>query len=339
MGDRGRLRVGVIGCGYFGRLQLAAWEALEGVEVAAVCDLDPERARHPGAACYTDAPSMLAGMMAGEPLDFVDIATRVDSHRPLVELAAEYRLPVICQKPFAENQGDGGAMVAACAEAGVALMVHENFRWQAPMRALHQAIRAGAIGTPSYARISFRHAHDIYANQPYLRDEPHLALIDVGTHALDLARFFMGEAVRVHARGQRINPTIGGDDVVDVVLDHANGGVSLVDISFSTQLDPDPFPQTLVRIEGSSGTLELMRDYVQRLSRPGHHEERSVAPPAPRFAPRPRHVIGDSVLAIQRHWLAALGAGSEPETSGADNLKTLDLVFRACRSATSGVAL
>lgn len=335
MADGVPLRVAVIGCGYFGRLQLAAWDALDGVEVAAVCDLDPARAHHPGAVSYAEAPAMLAT----EALDFVDIATRVETHRQLVELVAAHRLPVICQKPFAADRGDAEAMVSACAKAGVTLMVHENFRWQAPMRAVREVIEQGGIGAPSYARISFRHAHDIYTNQPYLREEPRLALMDVGTHALDLARFFMGEADRVYARSQRIDPTIKGEDVVDVVLDHAGGTVSLVDLSFSTVLQPDPFPQTLVRIEGTTGTVELLSDYTLRVSSQGQRQECSAEPEAPDFAPAPRHVIAKSVVAVQRHWLETLRAGTEPDTSGADNLKTLDLVFRAYESAATGRAL
>ena len=51
-------------------------------------------------------------MLAAEQLDFVDIATTVPSHRPLVELAAAAGVHMICQKPFAELDGgrarDGG---------------------------------------------------------------------------------------------------------------------------------------------------------------------------------------------------------------------------------------
>src|SRR5207244_627607 len=75
---------------------------------------------------YSDA----AALFANETLDFADIATTVGSHRPLVEMAAANRVPVICQKPFAPTLADAKAMVKACADAGVPLMVHENFRWQ-----------------------------------------------------------------------------------------------------------------------------------------------------------------------------------------------------------------
>ena len=52
-------------------------------------------------------------MFAAETLDFVDIATTVASHRPLVEMAAQAGVHVICQKPFASTMADARAMVAA----------------------------------------------------------------------------------------------------------------------------------------------------------------------------------------------------------------------------------
>ena len=59
-------------------------------------------------------------------------------------------------------------MVDACEASGIALMVHENFRWQAPIQAAHRVIQTGAIGTPFWGRFSFRSAFDVYRAQPYL---------------------------------------------------------------------------------------------------------------------------------------------------------------------------
>ncbi len=329
------LKGGVIGCGFFAANHLAAWQLLDGVKITAVCDRDPAKAKWDGAKSYTDA----ARMLATEALDFVDIITTVESHRPLVELAASHGLPVICQKPFALERADAEAMIEACAKAGVPLMVHENFRWQSPLMAVKDVLDAGEIGDPTYARIQFRHAYDIYTNQPYLKTEPRLAIQDLGIHLLDVARYFLGEASRLHCRSQRINPEVAGEDCVTIVLDHANGAVSLVDFSFATQLEPDPFPETLVRIEGTTGTVELFQVYRLRVSGPGWHREADVEPDLPSFGARPWHNIQESVVNIQRHWVDCLKTGREPDTSGTDNLKTLDLVFKAYESAETGRAL
>lgn len=329
------LKGGVIGCGFFAANHLAAWQLLDGVEVVAVCDRDPAKARWDGAKGYDDA----AAMLASETLDFVDIITTVESHRPLVELVAGHGLPVICQKPFALDRTDAEAMVEACAKAGVPLMVHENFRWQSPLMAVEGVLASGEIGEPTYARIQFRHSHDIYTNQPYLKTEPRLAIQDLGIHLLDVARYYLGEVSRLHCRSQRINPEVAGEDCVTIVLDHANGAVSLVDFSFATRLEPDPFPETLVRIEGTKGTAELFQGYRLRVSGPGWHREADVEPEVPAFGAKPWHNIQESVVNIQRHWVDCLKTGREPATSGADNLRTLDLVFKAYESAETGRAL
>ena len=61
-----------------------------------------------------------------------------------------------------------------------------------------------------------------------------------------------------------------------------------------------------------------------------------AAPPLLPWAERPWHNIQESVLAIERHFAECLRDGREPETSGADNLKTLALVYAAYDSAADG---
>jgi D-apiose dehydrogenase len=221
----------------------------------------------------------------------------------------------------------------------VALMVHENFRWQKAQMAVKELVAAGRIGRPFFARINFRHAYDIYANQPYLATEERLAIQDLGIHLLDLARFYLGEAPRLYCRTDRINPHVRGEDAVVILLDHANGAKSIVDFSFSTRTEPDPFPQTLVRIEGDRGTVELHEGYRLVLTGSGSREERSVDPPVPSWGEKPWHVIQESVINIQRHWVECLTSGAEPATSGRDNLRTLALVEAAYASAASGQAV
>lgn len=332
------MRGGLIGCGFFAANHLAAWREL-GVSMA-LCDSRPDRAQAlaasvSGAAVYSDA----AAMLDRERLDFVDIVTTVESHRSLVELAASAGVPMICQKPFALDIGDAEAMVAAATRARVPLMVHENFRWQRPMLEVARELRAGAVGRPHFARIAFRHGFDIYRNQPYLATERRLALVDVGVHVLDLARHFMGEVTRLYCRTQRLNPMVQGEDAATIVLDHASGATSVVDISFFSKLDPDPFPQTLVEIEGDAGTLRLLEGYKLAVTSGGRSTSRDVEPAVPSFGERPWHVIQDSVKNIEAHWLACLKDGGEPSPSGADNLKTLDLVFAAYQSAEQAQAV
>lgn len=331
------LRGALIGCGFFAANQLHAWRDLEGAEIAAICDTDAARLAATGdqfgiVRRYTDA----AEMLAAEKLDFVDIATTPPSHRALVELAARHRLPVICQKPLAATYADAEAMVAACDAAGVPMMVHENFRWQAPIRALRGVIDEGRIGTPFFARFGFRSGFDVYAAQPYLAEGARFIIEDLGIHILDVARFVMGEAATLTCRTQRVNPAIRGEDVATIMLGHAGGATSIVDCSYATPIHDELFPQTLIEVDGDRGRLKLEANYRLTIEDRDSLEVRDVAPPLLPWAERPWHGIQESVAAIQRHWVECLAAGREPDTSGHDNLRTLALVDAAYRSAAEG---
>ena len=323
----------VVGAGFFARNHLHAWRGLDGVRIEGVCDVDAGRAEAgaaiAGARSFTDMQTMLGELRP----DFVDIVTPPKTHRELVELAAGLGCHVICQKPLAPDPADARAMVDACDKAGVRFMVHENFRFQTPMRAVRRVIDEGRIGNPSYARIQHRHHHDIFATQPRLRTEKRLAVMDVGVHLLDLARFFMGEVEDLHARMRSVGPGLAGEDSVVLSLGHAGEAATLIDISFASWRQPDPFPQTLVRIEGDRGTLELREDFHMRVSSGAGGEDFHVPPTIPAWGSAERAVVEESVVAIQRHWLECLNAGCEPETPGSDNLRVLELAVSAYRDA------
>ncbi len=322
----------LIGCGFFAQNQMHGWAGVEGVRIVAVCDRDPARrdetAAQFGARPYADA----AEMLAAERLDFVDIATTVGSHRPLVELAARAGLHVICQKPFAETMEDARAMVQAVEATGKLLMIHENFRWQSAVRAAITAIRQGAIGTPFFGRVTFRSGYDVYSGQPYLATDERFIVQDLGIHILDIARALFGDVATISATTRRINPKIRGEDVATMLLEHTGGVTSVVDCSYATRRTPETFPETLLEIDGDLGTLRLDGGYRLVIQRDGEVVQ-DVAPPVLPWAQQPWHNIQESVQIIQQHFVDCLRAGVQPETSGQDNLKTLALVEAAYASA------
>lgn len=325
---------GLIGCGFFAQNHLHAWRDIDGARIAAICDRDPERLSATASAfgiahTYSDARAMLEV----EDLDFVDIATTVATHRPLVELAASHGRHVICQKPFAENLEDGAAMIAACREAGVHLMVHENFRWQSAIRAVKQKLDAGIIGRPFWGRCSFRSAFDVYAAQPYLAQDKRFIIQDLGIHILDIARFLFGDVETLSTRTQRVNPRIRGEDVATMLMGHAGGITSVVDCSYATILPRENFPQTLIEIDCDKGTLRLSQDYRLTIATREGSETIDVSPPLLPWAERPWHNIQESVFNIQRHFIDCLNKDIDAETSGEDNLRTLALVYAAYDSA------
>lgn len=328
------LRGAVIGCGFFAQNHLRAWGDIADVHLAAVCDIDPakaqEAAKLTGAVPYTDVGTMLDA----EKLDFVDIATTMATHEPLVSQAAAAGVHVICQKPFAPDIAGVRRILDTAEAAGIRIMVHENFRYQTPLSSLKQAMPA--IGDPFFAHISWRTGYDVVAGQPYLAEVERFIILDLGIHVLDVARFLLGDVRDLYARTQRTMPGARGEAQAAMSLRHISGAVSEVVCSYTTRIDPDPFPDTLVEIEGSKGTLHLTHDYRLELHRSGGVDVSSVAPKTPAWADPQWAMVQESVLNTQAHFAACLMSGAEFQTSGRDNLKTFALVEAAYASAASG---
>jgi predicted dehydrogenase len=329
------IQIGVIGCGFYAQNHLHAWKELapDGAVLAAVCDVDAGKAEAAGRAfgvpSYTDVTTLLAS----EQLDVVDIVTRQDTHRALCELTIARGVATIVQKPFAPTWEDCTAIVDAAERAGVWLAVHENFRFQAPMRRVRQAIESGAIGVPSWARIRFRTGFDVYATQPYFLTEERLAIADVGIHMLDLARFFMGEVARISCETQQRNPGLRGEDTATMLLRHESGGVSVVECTYEARRSPDPFPETLVEIEGPLGSIVVDTGCRMTLTSDGQTSETDIGAPLLSWTSHPWHVSQEGALGACRHFLDCLQRGVTTETSGADNLRSYALVDAAYRAA------
>ncbi|QFY63987.1 Gfo/Idh/MocA family oxidoreductase (plasmid) [Rhizobium grahamii] len=328
------LKGALIGCGFFAVNQMHAWNDVDGAEIVAICDRDPERLKIVGDQFgierrYSDAEALFSD----GGFDFVDIATTVQSHRPLVEMAVRHKVAAICQKPFAKTLADAKAMVAACRDAGVTLMIHENFRWQTPIQAVRKALDENAIGTPFWGRFTFRSGYDVFSGQPYLAEQDRFIIEDLGIHTLDIARYILGDVLSVTARTKRVNPRIKGEDVATILLDHESGVTSIVDVSYATKLSKEPFPETLIELDGTEGTIRLTQGYQLEIANVHGTRSFDVSPKLLPWASRPWHNIQESVYAIQQHWIDQLRHGREHSTSGADNLKTFALVEAAYDSA------
>ncbi|MER9596027.1 Gfo/Idh/MocA family oxidoreductase [Mesorhizobium sp. M0244] len=338
---KGAIRIGVIGCGFYAQNHLHAWKDLarEGAVLAAVCDVDAGKAEAAGRAFGVPFHTDAATMLVSERLDAVDIVTRYDTHRALCELAISRGSATIVQKPFAPAWEDCVAIVEAADKAGVWLAVHENFRFQTPMRHVRRVIDSGAIGTPSWARVTFRTGFDVYRRQPYFYDEERLAIADVGVHVLDLARFFLGEVERISCETQRRNPKVRAEDTATMLLRHRSGTVSVVECTYEARRDPDPFPETLVEIEGDKGSIIVRPGSLMRVTRNGSTTEEDIGSPLRSWTSAPWHVAQEGAFVACRHFLDCLQRGVPAETSGQDNLRTYALVDAAYRAAAEHRAI
>lgn len=337
-----KLKFALFGAGFWSRYQLAGWMETGLVECIAICDPIREKAEALagdfGVAAVYDDPQTL---FEREKPDFVDICTSVETHSPLAMMALEHGLPVVCQKPMAPTLQEARQLVERFQQAGVPLYVNENWRWQHPLRELKARLDSGRIGRVFRARIDYRNSFPVFDNQPFLKQLDQFILTDIGTHILDVARFLFGEASTLYAQTARVHPDIRGEDVASVMMkmhSPTNDVTTVVcDMSYASPREHDRFPETFVEIEGENGFLELGPDYWVRetLKAQGTNAARYV-PPRFEWANPAYDLIHSSIYPCQLNIARALHGLEPGETTGADNLKTLALVFAAYASAAGG---
>jgi D-apiose dehydrogenase len=328
------LRIAVLGCGFWSRFQIPAWLEIEEVCCVAVCDVDPEKSRATAGRFniqenYTDPAELMAKVRP----DAVDIVTSPETHAELVELSSAQGIATICQKPMSTDLATGEKMVRLCSERVVPFFVHENWRWQNPIRELKRVLDSGEIGQPFRARIDFNTSFPVFENQPSLRELPELILADLGVHLLDTVRFLFSEADRLTCQIHRVTPGIAGEDVATVLLEMENGMTVCCNLSFSSRLESERFPETFILVEGDKGSVELAPDYwIRRTNDKGTRATR-YPPKSYPWADPSYALVHASIVECHRNLAGALRGTGRGETTGADNLKSLRLVFAAYESA------
>ncbi len=318
---------------------MAAWQELEGAECVALFN----RTRAKGEAFAEDfgIPNVYDDpeeLLRCERVDFVDLCTNPFTLPDFVKLAAAHGVPVISQKPMAPSVAIGEELVRTCAEAGVPYYIHENWRWQPQLLHLKSVLDSGAIGTPFRARITMVSGFPVFVNEPTLIDLENFILTDMGTHILDIARFYFGEPDRVCCQSHRVHANIKGEDVATVMLS-ANGGRTTVTCEMGypeSCYEQDVFPQTLVFVEGDKGTAEVCADYWIRVTTSDGTHSRRYPPISYKWADQDFLVVHDSIVPCHASFLRAFRGEGEAATTGADNLKTLKLVYACYDSARSG---
>jgi predicted dehydrogenase len=329
------LNFALLGAGYWARYQLAAWREVTGARCVAVYNRTLAKAQRLAEEFQVpQATDDAEALLASQPLDFVDIVTDVGSHGHFVHLAARHGLPAICQKPLAASVEEAERMAAACRAAGVPLLVHENWRWQRPIREVRRILQEGAIGLPFRARIDMISGFPVFQNQPFLRELDQFILADLGTHILDVARFLFGEADALYCQTHRAQAGIRGEDVATVVTRHGGTTVTCNLAYAGNHLERECFPQTLMFIEGAAGSLELAPDYEVRVTTAGGTDSSRFPPPQYSWVDPAYAVVQASIVDCHRDLVRGLTeTGYTPETTADDNLRTLRLVYDAYRSA------
>ncbi|TLV03361.1 Gfo/Idh/MocA family protein [Dyadobacter luticola] len=326
----------VLGTGFWSTYQLAGWGELEIVKPIAFYNRTLEKARalaeqYNVEHIYDNVDELLENH-AGE-LDFVDIITDVDTHELFTLKATQYGLNVICQKPMAPTFETAEKMVSVCQKANVAFYIHENFRFQAPIRKLKEILDSGVIGKVFKANVAFCSGFPVFDNQPFLKELDQFILTDIGSHVLDIARYLFGEAKTLFCHTARVNQEIKGEDVANVLMQMQNGISCYVEMSYATIAETETFPQTLVRVEGENGSIQLLHNFEIRVTTRSGTTAVHAGPVMYPWVDPAYAVVHSSIVDCNRNILQNMEGKSPAETIGTDNLETIRLVHAAYRSA------
>jgi predicted dehydrogenase len=313
----------LVGCGFFGAIQMEAWQRVDGAHIAGVCDLDPQKLREFresfDVAAYADLDRMLQEVRP----DFVDIATRPSSHVALTRECVVRGFPVLLQKPVANTWEEARRIVGFAAGANVRLMVNENWRWQRWYREIAAMIGAKRIGRVFYYSMQARARDGVgghpFPNQPYFKDMPRLILFETLVHHLDTARFLMGAIDEVFCRTAKINPVIRAEDMAVIMTKHAGGAIGMIDCNRSCEPDEPGPALEIARFEGVDGKIRLRHSGDVWVD-----DERAFS-----AAGLPGY-RGDSCRATQQHFVDCLRTGEEFETDGARYVRTTYAAVEAC---------
>ena len=330
----------MIGAGTWSNNQLTAWGAVEGVDIVALCDRDEARLNVAVSQFGIEQPfADAAAMFTQAELDFVDICARPMSHAALCRLAADHGLNILCQKPFCTSFEEAQEVIGYCHDAGVRLMINENFRWQGWYRKLKEVLDRDVIGKPFHASLHQRQNVTMPRfnhNQTYFKDMPLLIVYEMGIHYLDVMRFLFGDPTSLYARLHHISPETTGEDVEIVVLSYpemtavmqhswASRPVPMLD--YQPTEDALPKPPPLFGVDGTHGTISLQSDGCLTVQTHDGLIQQFT------FDASVQH---ESRRSTQQHYVDCLCNDAPFESDPEDTLKTLQLVYATYESAESG---
>ena len=228
------VRVGLLGCGRIGSMHAElVSRRVPGTDLVAVYDVSDDAAAGVAETFGARHASSVGEVIEADDVDAVAICSSTDTHIDLLVEAAAASKPAFVEKPLSLDLAEVDRGIAAATEAGIAVQVGFNRRFDASHRHVRDRVVAGDVGDVHLVRISSRDP-----------DPPPISYIEVSggifcdmtIHDFDMARFVTGsEAVEVYATGGvRVDPAIGeaGDlDTAVIVVTHANGAITTIDNS------------------------------------------------------------------------------------------------------------
>jgi predicted dehydrogenase len=229
-------KVGVVGLGYWGPNLLRVLFDRNDAEVTWICDLDPARLerfarRYPG----VNVTNELDRLLEDPQLDAILLATPVFTHYDLAYRCLQAGKHCFVEKPLAPSSEQALELIEFARERGLFLMCGHTFLYSPPVRAVHDLISAGELGSlyfVSSSRVNLGlHQRDVSV------------IWDLGPHDFSILLYWLGTApTSIRATGRdSIVPGIA--DVAFVTMNFESGLVANVELSW---LAPSKLRRTVV---------------------------------------------------------------------------------------------
>ncbi len=231
-----KLKWGVAGCGrYAENTFIPTMHIMRKSIVHAVYSGSAQRAKDVAAKhgiplYYSDYSKFL-----NSDIDAVYVSSaNADHHRQVIE-AARAGKHILCEKPLALNSSEAEEMVKACEENNVRLAVNYVFHFHPLVRKAREIIENDMIGKFISVEINFNIELVPSSNFRYSADGGGGALMDVGTHVIDLLRYFGGEIETLTGIMDTVVYKSEVDDFASAILKFTNGGYGHFNVSFSSK--------------------------------------------------------------------------------------------------------
>ncbi|MFW6162002.1 MAG: Gfo/Idh/MocA family protein [Planctomycetota bacterium] len=222
-----KIGVGIVGCGGMGASLAKGLAELETAEIVACHDEAEDKVGELAETTGSRACASLEDLLADEGVEAVVVATPQFAHAEPTVAAAEAGKHVFCEKPMATTLEDCDAMIAACRDAGVKLMIGQVCRYHAVHGKVRELVAGGEYGKPVcmvVRRIGGGWGEKWARHWRLKRELSGGNLMEVHAHEIDFMRFVCGDVAQVYAAGGiYVDQRLDYPDLALVTLHFAEG--------------------------------------------------------------------------------------------------------------------
>jgi predicted dehydrogenase len=324
------MKIGLIGSGFMGKVHAAAW-AQTPAALAGVLSSDPEGAASLAAEYGATVYGSLGAMLSD--VDVVDICAPTHLHKDFALEAAAAGKHIVCEKPLARTVADAQAMIAACEQAGVMLLVAHVVRFfpeYASAKSIVDRGEIGRVGVTRLTRCSFKPARNDPSSWFHDTAKSGGMMFDLMIHDFDYARWVSGDVTTVYAKHVIDRFPDAPGDYALAILKHASGAMSHVEGGWAY---PVPMFRTALEIAGDRGLIE--HPAASSVAVNIYQHETSSADVTIAVPRNP--VLEDPYTTQIKHFYGVLtGAITEPRVTAQDGAAAVEIALAAIESAQTG---